>query len=113
MCAYDDLLPVTLNRPRPVSGLTQIMVDRCIAEEVQRLNDAGVWTLSCCCGHGYAPTSILVHASSLDQCTALGYAPAVYDGRPDTLELYPGALPGQPPRSRLTYRCNGDGATHD
>ena len=45
---------VTLCRPRPYSGRTQIMVDACIAPIVQALNSAGIVTLGSCCGHGDA-----------------------------------------------------------
>lgn len=27
-------------------------IDRCLAPLVQALNDAGIYTASCCCGHG-------------------------------------------------------------
>ena len=36
-------------------------VDSCIAPIVQALNDAGIYTASCCCGHGKADGSILLH----------------------------------------------------
>lgn len=35
-------------------------VDSCIADIVQALNDAGILTSSCCCGHGEYPGSILL-----------------------------------------------------
>lgn len=31
-----------------------VLVDACIADEIQLLNDKGVITLGCCCGHGKA-----------------------------------------------------------
>jgi tRNA(Phe) wybutosine-synthesizing methylase Tyw3 len=36
-------------------------VDRCIADIVQALNDAGIYTASSCCGHGKIPGSILLY----------------------------------------------------
>ena len=36
-------------------------VDRCIAPVVQALNDAGIYTSGCCCGHGEREGSILLH----------------------------------------------------
>lgn len=33
-------------------------VDACIAPIVQALNDAGILTAGCCCGHGKEPGSI-------------------------------------------------------
>lgn len=44
-----------LNRPRPVSGRVVVPVDSCIAPLVQLLQDHGVRTVGCCCGHGKAP----------------------------------------------------------
>lgn len=36
-------------------------VDSCIAPIVQALNDAGIYTSGCCCGHGKAPGNIHLH----------------------------------------------------
>lgn len=36
-------------------------IDRCIAPIVQALNDAGIHTASCCCGHGKQDGEILLH----------------------------------------------------
>lgn len=36
-------------------------VDSCIADIVQALNDAGLYTASCCCGHGKADGQIFLH----------------------------------------------------
>lgn len=36
-------------------------VDSCLADIVQALNDAGVYTAGCCCGHGQRPGSIILH----------------------------------------------------
>jgi len=36
-------------------------VDACIASIVQALNDAGVYTSGCCCGHGKENGSIFLH----------------------------------------------------
>lgn len=55
MCKRGTDAIVTLNRPRPISGRTEIAVDACIAPLVQILNDYGVHTVGCCCGHGNAP----------------------------------------------------------
>lgn len=87
MCAWGTDAPVTLNRPREHSGRTIIAVDACIAAEVQALNDAGVWTLDCCCGHGKAPASALIHPESVDTARALGYNPQPYDGHSYEIRL--------------------------
>jgi hypothetical protein len=36
-------------------------IDACIAPIVQALNDAGIYTANCCCGHGKAPGWISLH----------------------------------------------------
>jgi hypothetical protein len=36
-------------------------VDSCIADIVQALNDAGLYTANCCCGHGKTDGTILLH----------------------------------------------------
>lgn len=85
MCNQEQT--VRLNRTRPISGRIDIMVDACIADEVQMLNNAGVWTLCSCCGHGISPGSILIHESSYDLCVTLGYTPVYYyDG---VFDLHP------------------------
>jgi len=80
MCHWGTDAPVVLNRPREVSGRTTIMVDACIAPEVQILNDTGVWTLGCCCGHGQAEPHALIHFESVAIARSLGYDPQPYDG---------------------------------
>lgn len=79
MCEHGTDMPVTLNHPREHSGRTVVMVDACIAEEVQALNDAGVWTLGCCCGHGKAEPEALIHHSAATLAEALGYQPEPYN----------------------------------
>lgn len=51
-----------------------IRVDGCMAEKIVRLNELGVVTLGCCCGHGRYPTTIIVKSSSgtiYDSCSAV------------------------------------------
>lgn len=36
-------------------------IDRCIAPIVKALNDAGIYTANCCCGHGKANGIIFLH----------------------------------------------------
>lgn len=52
MCRWGTSEIVHLAYPRPVSGRTRIAVDACLAPLVQALNDLGVKTTGCCCGHG-------------------------------------------------------------
>jgi len=36
-------------------------IDKCIAPIVKALNDAGIYTSGCCCGHGKMNGNILLH----------------------------------------------------
>ena len=54
MCKQGDMRLVTVDRGYQVS------VDSCIAELVQKLNDAGIDTSACCCGHGKKPGNIIL-----------------------------------------------------
>ena len=55
MCKWGTDVMVTLCRPKLVSGRLVVPVDECIAPLVQLLNDRGVRTTGCCCGHGKGP----------------------------------------------------------
>jgi hypothetical protein len=74
----------------------EVLIDACIAEEIQQLNDQGILTLGCCCGHGKAgqivewenafgkwkgheyPAHTLIHEGSLSRAKELGYIPYPY-----------------------------------
>ncbi|ALS22135.1 hypothetical protein [Paenibacillus naphthalenovorans] len=79
MCKHGETKIVKLNRPRETSGRTEVPVDECIADEIQWLNDMGVWTLGCCCGHGTGEKTILIHYSSIKLTQQLGYVAEYYD----------------------------------
>ena len=51
MCKWGTNTTVELCKPKPISGRTEVAVDSCIAALVQALNDAGIATEACCCGH--------------------------------------------------------------
>lgn len=38
-----------------------VAIDRCIADLVDALNNAGILTANCCCGHGKGTGSIALH----------------------------------------------------
>jgi len=50
-CGKKNVL-VNLCTPRHCSNLNTAKVDACIAPLIQILNDFGVKTRNCCCGHG-------------------------------------------------------------
>ncbi|MGG1531397.1 hypothetical protein [Brevibacillus agri] len=83
-----------------------VKVDACIADEIQKLNDLGVVTLGCCCGHGKAgeivewenefgrwkgygtPPITLIREESVFVARELGYTPYPYfysDGKHDNV----------------------------
>ena len=72
ICKHGTLTFIKLNRPRE-SGRTEIPVDSCIADEIQMLNDLGVITYGCCCGHGQFSPQCLVDIDSKDLLESNGY----------------------------------------
>lgn len=51
---------VRLCKCREFSKRVTVGVDACIADIVQALNDAGIETAGCCCGHGNGDGSIIL-----------------------------------------------------
>lgn len=41
-----------------------VCVDACIADHIKALWGAGIWTLSCCCGHNQSPASVVLASVS-------------------------------------------------
>lgn len=65
MCKWgtETLLEVTIPAELSHTGQARqkvVGIDSCIAPIVKALNDAGVTTVACCCGHGKAPGSIIL-----------------------------------------------------
>ena len=58
MCKHGDTAPVRLNE-RSFRGGKTVRVDECVASVIQEMQDAGLRTSSCCCGHG-AGASLIV-----------------------------------------------------
>lgn len=66
MCAWgtDVLLLVPMPAELSYTGKfrwTEKAVDSCIAPIIQALNDAGIYTANCCCGHGQTNGTIHLH----------------------------------------------------
>lgn len=60
MCEQGDT--VTLFEIGQPNNTTKTMdVDRCIVDIVTALNNAGAYTIACCCGHGKRPGNIALH----------------------------------------------------
>lgn len=66
MCQHGDEVKITI--------LQEILVDKCIAEEIKWLNDQGVRTEGCCCGHGKYYPSALITPKSVNKALKLGYS---------------------------------------
>jgi hypothetical protein len=77
VCAHGNTKMVKLNKPRP-SGRKEVPVDECISEKIQKLNDLGVITYGCCCGHGEGKASCLVDISSNDLLVEMNYTLSEY-----------------------------------
>lgn len=93
MCLYGTLKYVSIINKQNKS---RVVVDACIAEEIQQLNNLGVVTLGCCCKHGLAgqiaehenayglwkerrsPPECLIHEGSIGLAKELGYTPIPY-----------------------------------
>ncbi len=66
MCEWGTTVPLEVTLPPRLSstGRKKICVkpvDSCIAPIVKALNDAGILTTGCCCGHGKARGWIGLH----------------------------------------------------
>lgn len=64
MCKWGTNKLVKLAYPKEVSKNSFVSVDACISHLVQRLNEHGVHTLGCCCGHGNGEGSITIHPNN-------------------------------------------------
>lgn len=54
-----------------VSGITSC--DRCLATEVKILNELGIKTIGCCCGHGIVNGYIQVTPKHCEKMKEIGY----------------------------------------
>lgn len=66
MCDWGDTINLRVPIPAHLSHTGKARwdtkpIDRCIAPLVDALNKAGIYTASCCCGHGLGNGSILLH----------------------------------------------------
>jgi len=58
MCKYGTDETITIDS-KPVK------VDKCIAPLIQMLNDYGIETVACCCGHGGTKGSIVISKEAI------------------------------------------------
>ena len=79
MCEWNTLKPIYINRGETIR---EIMVDSCIADYVQQMNDLGIETIGCCCGHFRSPSTVLVDKGSEELMLQYQYSFSRY-GYPD------------------------------
>lgn len=69
MCESNDQIGIRITR--------HISVDRCLAQEILFLNDQGVRTINCCCGHNDPKLTphrhIMIFHQDEDKARAMGY----------------------------------------
>ena len=76
MCAWGTSKVIHViyrNNPAIKNGWHEMHVDACLAEYVQKMNDLGIITSGCCCGHGKSRPEILVSISSTVIMNREGY----------------------------------------
>lgn len=66
MCQWGDTVILSVFIPANLSytGMARWdykPIDRCLAPIVSALNSAGIYTASCCCGHGKEAGEIILH----------------------------------------------------
>lgn len=80
MCQWgtSEILEVTIPAHLSYTGSERkkmVDIDACIAPIIKALNDGGVVTIACCCGHGKRPGSIVL-ADGREFIIALDYETA-------------------------------------
>jgi len=53
--------------------IDDVSVDSCLVGEINRLNNEGITTIGCCCGHGKKQGYIQVTPSHIEKMISLGY----------------------------------------
>jgi len=65
MCEWGNTVEMGLTIPAHLSHTGEarqkvVDIDSCIAPIVKALNDGGITTIACCCGHGKRPGNIIL-----------------------------------------------------
>lgn len=66
MCTWGEEEILLVPMPAPLSHTGKFRwdmkgIDKCIAPIVRALNNAGIYTANCCCGHGEIDGEIILH----------------------------------------------------
>lgn len=66
MCLWGDTVDVEVPIPENLSHTGEFRwekkpIDSCLVPLINALNNAGIYTASCCCGHGKSDGSVILH----------------------------------------------------
>lgn len=70
---HKEVFVIRRNNPYIEDGWHPMNVDVCIAADVQKMNDLGIITIGCCCGHAQYEAGIGVELESRDLLDKHGY----------------------------------------
>ena len=76
LTAPKEFIPFNLD---PQRYKEKILVDACLAQEIQRLWSLGIKTTGCCCGHGRVLGYIGVFDDYIEAMEALGYQHYIFE----------------------------------
>ncbi len=91
MCKWGTITVIHVirrNNPYVAQGWHPMGVDSCIADYVQKMNDQGIHTLGCCCGHGEYPAMVTIDINSTALLDAYGYTWVKHPEWPDIVNHY-------------------------
>lgn len=106
MCEWGNTVPLSVPIPAGLSHTGEARwavkpIDSCIAPIVRALNDAGIYTAACCCGHGERDGEIVLQdgrtlvvrspETTGDGCPARRPARSGRRARYDVERILPGA----------------------
>lgn len=77
MCRHGTLKTIHVirrNNDDIPDGWHEIRVDACIADYVQAMNDLGIVTVGCCCGHGERQGEVLIAPESVHDLEMYGHS---------------------------------------
>lgn len=60
MCKWGETKVISILRP--MGGIKDVDIDKCIVDLIQTLNAGGEFTAASCCGHGKRPGRIILES---------------------------------------------------
>ena len=67
---------------------TNILVDECLADEIESLWNKGIRTTGCCCGHGKYLGFINVYQDDIEKMEHLGYLKMILVEKKEKIHLF-------------------------